>query len=392
MRPINYLLSSALACFVSFAAFAQSDTPNQKFIPVEGATLPAKMEAAARLGGTGAQSGRFWTAYGFDVRPGVAVDFEVVNDDGSRNVFSGSSVSFNGSSFFSVGSSIETRNLGIFLLRTPDTGAIARVEVYNLERKHEYGNYPVYWMGRANNEESLTLLRGLVESNRSEDVAEAATRAIALHDDRRVAELLETFARAANFQDVRSQAIMWLGRTPPTTPARQAFFAELARNEREGQEIRKRAISAFGLSQDAATLNTLLSLYDTIAPAELKKTVLNAIAQSDSREAINFLIKVARTDTDAGMRKKALNFLGNKAGEQSLAVLTGTVEQADAETEVQKQAVFALSRRPNDEAVPLLLKVARTHRKPEVRKEALRLLGRTGDERALELFRELLAK
>jgi len=35
-----------------------------------------------------------------------------------------------------------------------------RMEVYNLERKREYAGYPVYWLGRANNEESLNYLRG----------------------------------------------------------------------------------------------------------------------------------------------------------------------------------------------------------------------------------------
>jgi hypothetical protein len=393
MRPTNLLLTCALALCFSVAVAAQS-APNRNFIPVEGAGLQAKMDAAVKLGSAGAQATRFWTAYAFDVRPGVAVDFEFVDDDGSRNFISGDFISFGGgSSVFSVGSSsIETRNLAVFLLRTPDTGAVVRVEVFNLERKHEYSSYPVYWLGRAANEESLTLLRGLVGSSREEEIAESATRAIALHDDRRVGDILEAFARSANFEDVRSQAVYWLGRTPPVTPARQAFFAELARNERESNELRKRAISAYGLSQDAATLNTLVNLYSSIAPEELRKSVLSAVAHNDSRDAINFLIKVARTDPDAGMRKKALNHLGNKAGDLSLGALTGTVEQSDAETEVQKQAVVALSRRPNDESVPLLLKVARTHRKPEVRKEALRLLGRTGDERALELFRELLSK
>ena len=73
-------------------------------------------------------------------------------------------------------------------------------------------------------------------------------------------------------------------------------------------------------------------------------------------------------------------------------VLGKMVESHDADTEVQKQAVFAISQRPKDEAVPLLIKIARTHAKPEVRKQAIFWLGQTGDERALEFFKEILTK
>jgi len=39
-----------------------------------------------------------------------------------------------------------------------------------------------------------------------------------------------------------------------------------------------------------------------------------------------------------------------------------------------------------------LIRVARSHPKMPVRKQAIQLLGQTGDERAVALFRELLSK
>jgi HEAT repeat protein len=59
---------------------------------------------------------------------------------------------------------------------------------------------------------------------------------------------------------------------------------------------------------------------------------------------------------------------------------------------VQKHAVYSISRRPKDEAIPLLIKIAKTHPKAAVRKEAVQWLGRSGDERAIEFFKELLSK
>jgi len=53
-------------------------------------------------------------------------------------------------------------------------------------------------------------------------------------------------------------------------------------------------------------------------------------------------------------------------------------------TEVRKQAVFALSQLPDDEGIPLLIDVAKTHPDVEVRKKAIFWLGQSGDERARE--------
>jgi HEAT repeat protein len=54
--------------------------------------------------------------------------------------------------------------------------------------------------------------------------------------------------------------------------------------------------------------------------------------------------------------------------------------------------VRAISERPADEAVPILIRIARTHANQQVRKQAIRLLGESGDPRAIEFFREVLTK
>lgn len=387
MRKLNLLMCALVLLVVPVVARAQ----NRSFIPVEGASLAAKIETAMRQAKTGAPTMRFWTAYAFDVRPGVAIDFELVGDNGviaingnlhfdEINMFAGDVVS-------STNPSMETRNLGVFLLREPERGAVVRVEVFNLERRREYSSYPVYWLGRAANEESLALLRSIVEGSQSSELAKDTTRAIALHDDRRVGDMLENLARTSAVENVRTQAIQWLGHMP-SSPARQTFLADLARNETENHEVRRYAISAFGRNRDAASLPALVSLYATLSHRDLKGGILRAVARNNNtREANAFLLRVAATEGD--LSKKAMSYLGERAGEQ-LSGAQGTTD--DAETELQKQALVAISRRQKGEAVPLLINTARTHRKPEVRRQAFQLLGRTGDPRALEFFREVLTR
>ncbi len=69
------------------------------------------------------------------------------------------------------------------------------------------------------------------------------------------------------------------------------------------------------------------------------------------------------------------------------------VEDEDARDEKddeRAQAVFALSQLEHDEGVPDLISVARTHRDPYIRRKAIFWLGQSGDERAVELFEEIL--
>jgi HEAT repeat protein len=358
------------------AVRASASIQRPGFVAVDGANLDGRMAAAVRQGG-GARA-RYWTAYAFDVRPGVSVDADW---DGKRTSVDGVNISFD--------SMRETRNLGVFLLREPNDTAVTRVEVYNLDRAREYGGYRVYWLGRAGNEESLNLLRGLVEERQAAKVGEHATMAIALHDDARVAGMLKNFIRQSSVEKVRTSAVFWIGQVGGETQ----FLADLARNESEGREVRKQAAFAIGISKDSDAISTLQNLYSSVTDRDVKEQIIFAVSiNKDKDAAVNFLIDVAGKDNDHEARKKAIFWLGQKAGERSLNALKDTLDSADADTEVQKQAVFAISQRSKDESVPLLIKIAKTHANPAVRKQAIFWLGQTGDERAVDFFKEILLK
>ena len=64
----------------------------------------------------------------------------------------------------------------------------------------------------------------------------------------------------------------------------------------------------------------------------------------------------------------------------------------DPDRDVRKKAVFAISQLPKDEGVPRLIALARTHRDPGVRKQAMFWLGQSGDPRAIAFFEEVLTK
>jgi len=381
MRP---RIAFAIAILLAVVTAAAGQTKN--FTPVEGATLKAKIENAVTQGRVSNPAGRFWVSYEFEARPGVAIDFEVIDSNGGVYFsLDGTSMTFD--------SRYETRELGVFLLFETQRDLFVRAEVYNLRRPHEFSSYPVYWAGRAGNEESLNYLKSLIDSPGAETnrLADRAAFAIALHDDARVESILTELIRRPVAEPIRSRAIYWLGYAPESQ-AKNNFLADIVRNPQEWGDARQQAMSALGLSRANTTLPLLENLYETMTARELKRRALSGIARNDDRDgAATYLIRIIENEKETELRKSAISSLGRIAGEKSLGALTNTLD-SDAETEIQKQAVIAIGRRPKDEAIPILIRTARSHPKVQVRKVAIQMLGQTGDERAVAFFRELLSK
>jgi len=293
-------LAIATAAVVS-AQVEQTQSPSttvQSFTAVEGADLASRLEAARQR----ARSSQtpYWSAYSFDVRPGVGVDASIREFHGSMNTTGETSV-FVGTT--AGGVTVETRNLAIFLLRDPGGQQVTRMEIYNLERKREYAGYPVYWLGRANNEESLNYLRSIMEASPLTMLGERAVLGISLHDDARVAPMLKNFIRTSPNGRIRSSAIYWLGQIG----GEQAFLADIVRNDGEDKKFRRAAAFAIGESKDRGALNTLQSLYDTLKDPEVRRSVIQAAGNNQERDAaFAFLLKVARSEPDRDARRAAV--------------------------------------------------------------------------------------
>ena len=492
----------------------QTQSPNttiQGFTAVEGADLMARLDAAQARARS--RQTPYWSAYTFDVRPGVAVDPAIREFNGTMNTM-GDTVVFVGTT--TAGVTVETRNLAIFLLRDPSSNQITRMEVYNLERKREYSGYPVYWLGRANNEESLNYLRALAAAAPLDMLSERAVLGIALHDDARVAGMLKNFVSSSPNQHIRSSSVYWLGQVGGET----TFLATLVRSETEDKKIRRAAAHAIGQSRERGTIPTLQDLYANVKDPEIRRSVISAAGNSlDEQPAWTFLVGIAKNDADwesrrtavrqlgdfkredaaeeimkiynneanlevkraalrslaetknprgqarlmeiarsesnpelrksairvmsdrgeaavddllklfdseqtpdvkrsilqtlsdikstrvedklfavakgndtMDVRRQAIRLLGERASKRSFEFLSETAQSTDGNAEVQMQAVRAISERRAEEAVPILIKIARTHPNQAVRKQAIRSLGESGDPRAIDFFKEVLSK
>jgi len=59
---------------------------------------------------------------------------------------------------------------------------------------------------------------------------------------------------------------------------------------------------------------------------------------------------------------------------------------------VREKAVFAVSQLPDDQSIPMLIELMKTHRDGNVRKKAAFWLGQKKDPRALAAIEEVLRK
>ncbi|HEY9405733.1 MAG TPA: HEAT repeat domain-containing protein, partial [Pyrinomonadaceae bacterium] len=345
------------------------------FITVEGADLRAKLDAAA----TRARSARtpYWSAYSFDVRPGVAVDPGGGQFHGSMNTSGGTTV-FVGTS---NGMTVETRNLAVFLLREAGGPAVTRMEIYNLDRKREYSGYPVYWLGRAANEESLNYLRDLAESAPASSananlLNQHATLAVALHDDARVGAMLKGFVKSSGNQKARSTAVYWIGQIGGETQ----FLADIVRSESEKGDLRRQAAHAIGASRDRAALSTLQSLYEglpqsTSAQREVKRGIIHAVSDNENREGASaFLLRVAKTDADKESRRTAVHALGEHGRDAVIDDLM-SIFTGDAEQDVRRAVLHALAEIKTPRARGKILEVARTGNNADMRRHAIHMLA-----------------
>jgi hypothetical protein len=118
-----------------------------------------------------------------------------------------------------------------------------------------------------------------------------------------------------------------------------------------------------------------------------------AAAIADSAVVWPRLLELARNGSLGGdTRRAAVFWLSQAAGEAATRGLDSIVADPTGDRDLREHAVFALSQRPEDEAVPALIRIARGHGDGAIRRKAVFWLGQTDDPRAVALFEDILRR
>jgi hypothetical protein len=138
----------------------------------------------------------------------------------------------------------------------------------------------------------------------------------------------------------------------------------------------------------AQSVEFLETLVTNVNVRDQSESALSAIALHRDAAAAAAILNLAKNGSPR-LRQRALFWIARRAESQAAGIITQAIDN-DPDAEVKKQAVFALSQLPRDEGIPLLIKLARSHTNPVVRKQAMHWLGQSRDPRAISFFEEVL--
>ncbi len=223
------------------------------------------------------------------------------------------------------------------------------IRVSNLYLPFDPEGLPIFWLDRAEDAQSLSILDGLYASSNQEMLKKRILTTAGLHgtSDNAVT-FLEKVLKSDDPDPLRARAALELGDQDHERAVR--LLHQAAKDDRSF-DVRRRSV--YGLED------------------------------IDLPSAADALIDIAQNGRESEIRKRAIDCLADIASQKAASALKNVVEK-DGNTDIQKRAVFALEDLPDNEGIPYLVDIAKTHSKLTVRKAAIYCLGDSQDPRALQ--------
>lgn len=214
----------------------------------------------------------------------------------------------------------------------------------------------VHWLDDVSSADSVALLARAAAAASAEDTADADLTAMALHADASATPALAQLADSTHRQQLREQALFWLGQ------ARGAAGAQIV--------------------EHAAT---------TDPDPEFRANAVFALSQSHGTDAYATILRIAQTDASDHVREQALFWMAQTEDARAQKDIIAAIEK-DPSDDVREQAVFALSQLKDKQADTALIALVRGHYPRKVKEQALFWLGQSGSNEALKFLDEVLSK
>jgi len=215
----------------------------------------------------------------------------------------------------------------------------------------------VFWLSQVDSPSATAALDSIATGSKDPDVQEKAIFALGQQDTPEARRALRRFAERSDISDeLRGKAVFWLGQSDDPENAAflrtlfgrvkdeeqkerilfsigqsddagsSKFLAEVARNQAESIETRKKALFWLG-QREETTGADLASIYGTFADREIKEQLLFVLSQKDEKAATDKLIDIAKREPDKELRKKAIFWLGQSNDPRVAEILTELLEK-----------------------------------------------------------------
>jgi len=236
----------------------------------------------------------------------------------------------------------------------------ALIELYDTSDNERIRRSIIEMLARYDSEVAANKIEDIIWNEQDRDIRDAAIRSLAAGKDERRRSILKDVAQSHPDTGSRLSALLVLVRESVSDPLILSALEDII----------------FTGDSEEDQLRGVIMLRDF---AKYKATPL--------------LKKIAQSHPEAKVRLTALNVLAVNSPEDP--VLPAVLEEiifGDADKEDQAAAVRILVRLKDGGNLPLLIKIAKTHKNTNVRKIAIAALGRSADPRAAAALLEIIKK
>lgn len=313
-------------------------------------------------------------------------------------------------------------NLAAFYLLDAQTERLKSVRFMPVSRYRALNDGNVVWLKNLSTTASYEYLKEIISGEETpRRIVKPAIFLLSSHAYDGVIGTLADIVASDRKIDIRSGAALWLAHIPDGESLRaltriyekeeslemkqklifaisqhksqtsQRYLMQIARS-RGSLSLREKAVFWLGQNHDDQSFGFLKQLLAETQEQALREKLVFSLSQHGSPAAVEELIRVARTDRDHNVREKAIFWLGQMASRKTLKAL-GKFVESEPETDLKTHAVFAISQHGNrDEAVEMLIQIAKNNPSSEVRSKALFWLGQTNSEKSINFLREILTQ
>jgi HEAT repeat protein len=255
----------------------------------------------------------------------------------------------------------ELREKALFILSQGNKAKVGPIlaDIARKDPDPEMRKKALFWLGQTGAAESAQILKEIVQStSESNDVKEQAVFGISQLPKAEAVPMLVDLAKSKANIEIREKALFWLGQSG--APEAAKILKDIVLSSTEPENLREQAV--FGISQ-------------------LPKV-----------QAVPVLIELSKSGTNVGVREKALFWLGQSGSPEAAKILKDITLSSTESDDLKENAVFGISQLPKDQAVPMLIEIAKSSAGRSVREKAIFWLGQSKSPEAMKFLRDLIEK
>lgn len=275
----------------------------------------------------------------------------------------------------------------VVLLRIGRNGDLSAARLSSFGFRVSTGGEPLLWLGGAPASESVPLLVERFEAAQDTWLKEDLATAVGVHDTPDVVvPVLIGWAESDEPEDVREEAVEWLG-AQPDPRSLEALVRATTRDP--SREVRAEAAETLGELDLPAATDALLEVARTHQERAVRQEAVEALGERGDERALDGLVRIARDDPERSVRAEAVETIGEHDSPRRIEVLE-TIIREDPDPTVREEAIETLSEvAPPERTLEVLREQLSGMTDRRLAEEAVEQIGELGGPQALRALEEV---